>query len=93
MILALDKLKHVELFLPRFSNEENKTLKVCRNLIDKIDGVLSSVLFLLQESMPNTINLVDYRTPFNPGHIPGESKNPCCSLEHYMKFIWFIFQI
>ena len=35
--------------------KKTKTLKVCRNLIDKIDGVMSSNLFLLQESVPNTI--------------------------------------
>ena len=57
---------HVELFLPRFSNEENKALNACPNLIDKIDGAPSSILFLLQESVPNTINLVDYKTTCNP---------------------------
>ena len=38
--------------------------------------------------MPNTINLVDYKTPCNPGHIKGEQKDPCFLIgslhENYM---------
>ena len=61
-------------FVLNLGMKKTKTLKVRCNLINKIDGVSSSILFLLHESVPNTINLVDYRTPSNPGHIRGESK-------------------
>ena len=72
--------------------KKTKALNASPNLVDKIDGVPSSILFLLQENEPSTINPVDCRTPCNPGHIPGDKK-ASCSVQDYMKTTSFIVQI